>query len=93
MRSGADLRAQVEFSRRAASGRALEGIVGKRWESATSLGTVLEEDGPLWGMHPPGGISWSVCGGVLVLRLHLSCVVPGGGVGVGSHSAASSVTS
>lgn len=63
MRSGSHLRAQVEFSRRAASGRALEGVVGKRWESATSLGTVLEEDGPLWGLHSPGGISRSVCVG------------------------------
>lgn len=90
MRRGADLKAKVEFSRRAASGRSLEDVVGKRWESATSLGTAIEEDGLLWGLHPYGGISECVWVGVLVLRWHLSCVVPGGGVGVGSHAAASS---
>ena len=78
------------FSRRAAPGRPLEDVLGKRWESATSLGTAIE-DGLLWGLRPCGGISECVWVGVLVLRLHLSCVVSGGGVGVGSHAVAPAV--
>ena len=85
---GVDLKAKVEFFRRAAPGRSLEDVLGKRWESATSLGTAIE-DGLLWGLHPYSGISECLWVGVLVLRLHLSCVVPGGGVAVGSHAAAS----